>query len=113
MAKEIKSATRIPSFTDDESAAAFFETHDTSRIWETMKPARPVKLSPKQAQAIRERYLKRKLSQILGLDAKQVAQSWSIAQRKSVAFESQLRKWIIEGIWRESRGVRSRLSKSS
>jgi len=105
MAKEIKTATRIPSFADDEAAAAFFETHDTSRIWKEMKPAKPLKLLPDQAQAMRERYVQRKLSQILGLNARQVAQLRSVAQRKSIAIETQLRRWIADGIRRDSRGV--------
>jgi hypothetical protein len=99
---------RIPRFADDESAAVFFETHDTSRIWEQMKPAKPLELLPEQVQAMRERYRQRALSQLLGLNARQVAQSRSIARRKAVAVETQLRRWIAEGIRRESGRVRSR-----
>ena len=108
MGKAIKTAGSIPAFADEEAAAAFFETHDTSRIWEQMKPARPLKLLPEQVQAMRERYRQRALSQLLGLNARQVAQSRSIARRKAVAVETQLRRWIAEGIRRESSGVRSR-----
>lgn len=92
---------------DEEAVATFFETHDTSRIWERMKPAKPLKLFPEQVQAMRERYQQRALSQLLGLNARQVAQSRSIARRKAVAVETPLRKWIAEGIRRESGGVRS------
>ena len=106
----MKTAIRTPRFADDESAAAFFETHDTSRIWDQMKPAKPFLLSPEQVQAMRERYRQRALSQLLGLNARQVAQSRSIARRKAVAVETQLRRWIAEGIRRESGGVRSRNS---
>ena len=104
----MKTAIRTPRFADDESAAAFFETHDTSHIWEQMKPAKPLLLSPEQVQAIRERYVERTLSRILGLNPRQVARSRSIARRKAIAVETQLRKWIAEGIRRESGGVRSR-----
>ena len=117
MVKTIRAATvreraltviRAPHFADDEAAATFFETHDTSRIWEQMKPAKPLKLLPEQVQAMRERYRQRALSQLLGLNARQVAQSRSIARRKAVAVETQLKRWIAEGIRRESSGVRSR-----
>src|SRR3990172_3563142 len=108
MGKAIKTAVSIPTFAEEEAAAAFFETHDTSRIWEQMKPAKPLKLPSEQVQAIRERYQQRALSQLLGLNARQVAQSRSIAQRKAVAVETQLRRWIAEGIRRESLGIRSR-----
>ena len=108
MGKAIKTAGSIPAFVNEEAAAAFFETHDTSRIWEQMEPAKPLKLLPEQVQAMRERYRQRALAQVLGLNTRQVAQSRSIARRKAVAVETQLRKWIAEGIRRESRGVRSR-----
>ena len=98
---------RIPSFADEEAVATFFETHDTSRIWEKMQPAVSLKLPLEQAKAMRERYVERKLSQILGLNGRQIARSRAIAQQKSVAVETQLKRWIAEGIRRESRGVRS------
>jgi len=103
MTKAIGAANSTPKFTDDEAVAEFFETHDTSRIWKQMKPAKPLSLPSKQVQTMRERYVQRKLSQILGLNAREVTRSRSIARRKSVAVEALLRNWIVEGIRRESR----------
>ena len=94
-------------FADDESAAKFFETHDTSQVWKQMKPARPLRLPPEQVRAMRERYEQRALSQVLGLNAKEFAQSRSIARRKAIAVETQLRRWIAEGIRRDSSRVGS------
>jgi hypothetical protein len=108
MEKKLTTANALPSFADDEAAAAFFETRDTSRIWKNLKPAQPVKLPSGQKQAMRERYRQRKLSEMLGLNARQVAQSRSIARRKAIAVETQLRRWIAEGIRRESRRATSR-----
>lgn len=102
MGKAIKTASSIPAFADEEAAASFFETHDTSRIWKEMKPAKPVKLPLEQKRAMRGRYLQRNLSETLGLNARQFAQSRSIARRKAVALETQLRRWIAEGIRRET-----------
>ena len=107
MGKGIKTAVSIPTFADEEAAASFFETHDTSRIWKQMKPANPVKLPPEQVHAMRERFAQRALSQVLGLSGKEVAQTQTIARRKAIAVETQLRRWIAEGIRREADGLRS------
>lgn len=107
MGKAIKTASSIPTFADEEAAASFFERHDTSQIWEQMKPAKPLKLPPEQVQAMRKRYRARALVQILGLNAKQVAQSRTIARRKAIAVETQLRRWVEDGIRRESLQSRS------
>ena len=98
---------RTPCFADDESAAAFFEAHDTSLLWEQMKPARSLKLPPDQVHAIRQRFEQRALSQVLGLSGRQVTQTRRIARRKAIPLETQLRRWIAEGIRREANGSHS------
>ena len=103
----MKTVMRTPRFADDESAAAFFETHDTSLLWKQLKPARPVKLPPDQVHAIRQRFEQRALSQVLGLSGKQVTQTRRIARRKAIRLETQLRRWIADGIRRETNGSRS------
>ena len=103
----MKTVMRTPRFADDESAAAFFETHDTSLLWRQMKPARPVKLPPDQVQTMQQRHRQRALSQVLGLSGKQVTQTRRIARRKAIPLETQLRRWIAEGIRREANGSHS------
>ena len=107
MRERAPTAIRVPTFADDESAAVFFGTHDTSLLWKQMKPANPVKLPPEQVHAMRERFVQRALSQVLGLSGKEVAQTQTIARRKAIAVETQLRRWIAEGIRREADGLRS------
>ena len=109
MAQRIKTARVAPRFADDESAAKFFGTHDTSQIWHQMHPARPIRLPPEQIRVMRERYEQRALSQILGLNAREVSLSRRIARRKAIAVETQLREWIAEGIRRDSRKVSSKV----
>ncbi len=107
MARTKKTTVRIPRFADDESAAVFFEAHDTSLLWKHLKPARPVKLPPEQVHAMRERFAQRALSQVLRLSGKEVAQTRTIARRKAIPIETQLRRWIAEGIRRDADGLRT------
>jgi len=107
MLKKAQRPHLIPRFDDDESAAAFFETHDTGLLWERMKAAKPVRLPAEQIRAMRERHRQRALSQFLGLSGREVAQARKIAHRKSIPVETQLKRWVTEGIRREVEGSRS------
>ncbi len=103
MARKLKPATTIPDFANDEEAAEFFETHDTSQIWDQLTPVRPFKLLPSQVRQIRERYLRRKQAASQLLNPAQLAAAKRIAKRKSIPYETQVHLWIAEGIRRESR----------
>jgi predicted DNA binding CopG/RHH family protein len=81
----------------------FFDTHDTSRVWQQMKPAAPVKLPARQAAAIRARHEARKAAISIRLEPLQIKAARKIAARKSIGYQTQLRMWIAEGIRRESR----------
>jgi len=102
MLKKLKPATSIPHFANDQEAAEFFETHDTSQIWDELTPVRPFNLPPEQIKAIRERYLRRKAATSLLLENRLIQQAKRIARRKSIGYQTQLRLWIAEGIRRES-----------
>ena len=54
--KELIPATKLPALPTDEALAEFFDTHDTSRLWQQMKPAPPVRLPARQRAAIRARH---------------------------------------------------------
>lgn len=102
MTKKLKLATHVPEFKDNEEAAEFFETHDLSLVWDQFTPVRPFKLSPSQIRQMRERYLRRKRGASQLLSPAELAATKRIAKRKSIAYETQLRLWIAEGIRRES-----------
>ena len=104
MPKKLKPALKLPEFANDEEAANWFETHDTSQIWDQLLPVRPIKLPPEQAQMIRDRYQRRRKSAIsIRLDPDQITTAKIIAARKSIGYQTQLRLWIAEGIQREAK----------
>ncbi|HET8549869.1 MAG TPA: CopG family antitoxin [Bryobacteraceae bacterium] len=102
MAKRLKPADELPHFETTEEFAEFIETHDTSRIWDKLKPARPLKMPPEQIEAIKQRHAAQKAAISIRLDRDQIAAARKIAAKKSIGYQTQLRMWIAEGIRRES-----------
>ena len=96
----------LPKFASEEEEAQYWETHSSAAIWDQLPPARPVRLSPTLSKTIRERYLRRKQAATALLDPDQLAAAKRIAKRKSIAYETQIRLWIAEGIRRDSRARR-------
>jgi hypothetical protein len=107
MPKRRKPADEVPSFKRTEELAEFVETHDTSRIWPKLKPARPIRMPPAQIRAIHERHVARKAAISIRLDEEQIKAARKIAARKSIGYQTQLRMWITEGIRRDTRARRS------
>ena len=91
----------LPKLKSDRAAADYFERHSLAGIWNQLPEAQPVKLSAALAKKIRERHAHAKSPISLRLEPEQIAAAKHIAAAKSVAYQTQLRMWIAEGIRRE------------
>ena len=91
----------LPKLKSDRAAADYFERHSLAGIWNQLPEAQPVKLSAALAKKIRERHAHAKSPISLRLGPGQIAAAKHIAAAKSVAYQTQLRMWIAEGIRRE------------
>jgi hypothetical protein len=107
MPKRLKPADELPEFKTSEEFADWVDTHDTSRVWGKLRPARPIKMPPEQIRAIHERHGARKAAISIRLDEEQIKAARKIAAKKSIGYQTQLRMWIAEGINRETRSRRS------
>ena len=89
----------------EREIAEFFDTHSLHELWDTLKPARPLKMPPEQAARIHERYEQRKAKAAISLrlEQAQIEKAKKIAARKSIGYQTQLRLWIAEGIERETK----------
>ena len=101
MPNKLKPASELPNFASEAEAANWFDTHDISQIWDQLLPVRPFKLPPEQRRMIRARHRKSLVS--VSLTPDQIAQAKTIAARKSIGYQTQLRLWIAEGIQREAK----------
>jgi hypothetical protein len=104
---QLKKAKSIPKFRTEAEEAAWWETHDTSELWKSARPVRPVKLPPEQSAFIKSRAAARKQAISIRLDRSQIEAAKRIAARKSVGYQTQLRMWIAEAIRQESQAGRS------
>jgi hypothetical protein len=68
----------LPKFANEEEEVRYWETHSAAEVWDKLPRVKSVKL-------IRSEKAKR------------------IAARKSIAYQTQLRLWIAEGIRREGK----------
>jgi len=93
----------LPKFANEDEEAEYWGTHSIAEIWDQLEPVPSFKLPPSQVRQIRERYLRRKQTAAALLDPAQLAAAKRIARRKSISYQTQLRRWIAEGIRRESR----------
>ena len=101
MPRRLKPADELPEFKGVEEFAEWVDTHDTSRVWDRLKPARRLKMPPEQVLAIKERHAARKAAISIRLDREQIKAARKIAAKKSIGYQTQLRMWIAEGIRRE------------
>ena len=99
----LKKARSIPEFRTEAEEADFWGTHDTSELWKTAKPARPLKMPGQQVKSITQRQSERKAAISIRLDRSQIEAAKRIAGRKSIGYQTQLRIWIAEGIRKEAR----------
>ena len=93
--------TPLPKFRSDKEAADYFQTHSVAETWDQLPEARSAKASRDLEKAIRERHSAAKSPISIRLEPEQIAAAKKIAAAKSVAYQTQLRMWIAEGIRRE------------
>lgn len=104
MKKRLPHATNPPpKFASDEEAAEYFQQHSVAGLWEHLPAAKAAKPSAALEKKIRDRHARAKLPISLRLEAEQIAAAKHIAAAKSVAYQTQLRMWIAEGIRREGK----------
>lgn len=92
--REVKKQT-FPSFRSDEEAAAYFDTHDTADLAETL-PEVPGPI-------IDARPTLKPIS--LRLPSEAIAEAKQVAERRGVGYQTLLRIWIVERLGRERRRV--------
>jgi len=89
--------------TSDRAAADYFDSDSIAGVWNQLPEAKPAKLSKALSKTIHERKKSAKSPISIRLDAAQIAAAKRIAAAKSVGYQTQLRRWIAEGIRREAR----------
>ncbi len=90
-----------PKFKSDQAAADYFDRHSVAGVWNKLSEAKPGKLSAALAKKVRERHALAKSPISIRLEPEQIEAAKQIAAAKSVAYQTQLRMWIAEGIKRE------------
>jgi predicted DNA binding CopG/RHH family protein len=93
----------IPKFDSDSDAADYFERHSVAELWDELPEVKPAKLSATLAKKIRDRHVRTKSPISIRLEPEQIEAAKHIAAAKSVAYQTQLRMWIAEGIRREGK----------
>jgi predicted DNA binding CopG/RHH family protein len=93
----------LPKLRTDKEAADYFESHSVAKVWDRLPAAKPAKLSSSLAKSIRAKHAQAKSPISLRLEPEQIAAAKKVAAAKSVAYQTQLRMWIAEGIRREAR----------
>jgi predicted DNA binding CopG/RHH family protein len=104
MKKNLTSAKApLPKFKTEQAEAEYFDKHSVAELWDQLPEAKPVKLSAALAKKIRERHARTKFPISIRLEPEQIEAAKHIAAAKSVAYQTQLRMWIAEGIRREGK----------
>jgi predicted DNA binding CopG/RHH family protein len=104
MKKKLAAAKALlTKFESDQAAAEYFDRHSVAGIWNQLPEAKSGKLSAALAKKIRDRHAHAKSPISIRLEPEQIAAAKYIAAAKSVAYQTQLRMWIAEGIRREGK----------
>ncbi len=104
MKKKLQNAKApLPKFKSDQAAAEFFDKHSVAELWDKLPETKPAKLSSALAAKIPDRHRRPKSPISIRLEPDQIAAAKHIAAAKSVAYQTQLRMWIAEGIRREAK----------
>jgi len=104
MKKKLPSAkSALPRFKTDQAEAEYFDKHSVAELWDQLPEAKPARLSSALAAKIRDRHARTKSPISIRLEPEQIAAAKHIAAAKSVAYQTQLRMWIAEGIRREGK----------
>ena|ERR1700683_1882046 len=96
-------ASPLPKLHTDKEAADYFESHSVAKVWDRLPAGKPAKLSASLAKSLRAKHAQVKSPISLRLEPEQIAAAKKVAAAKSVAYQTQLRMWIAEGIRREAR----------
>jgi predicted DNA binding CopG/RHH family protein len=91
----------LPKFKSDRAAAEYFDRHSVAEVWNKLPEVKAAKLSCALAKKIRDRHARAKSPISIRLEPEQIEAAKHIAAAKSVAYQTQLRMWIAEGIRRE------------
>jgi predicted DNA binding CopG/RHH family protein len=106
MKKKLPSAKApLPKFKTEQAEAEYFDKHSVADLWDQLPEAKPVRLSAALAKKIRDRHARTKSPISIRLEPEQIEAAKHIAAAKSVAYQTQLRMWIAEGIRREEKRV--------
>ena len=98
-----RTKTPLPKFDLDNAEPIIFDRHSVAGIWNQLPEAKPAKLSAALAKKIRDRHARAKSPTSIRPEPEQIAAAKHIAAAKSVAYQTQLRMWIAEGIRREAK----------
>lgn len=93
--------TPLPKFRSEQEAAEYFQTHSVADVWDELPEGKPIKASKEVANAERHAATKPPIS--IRLDQDQIGAAKQNAAAKSIGYQTQLRMWIAEGIWREAK----------
>jgi predicted DNA binding CopG/RHH family protein len=93
----------LPKFHSHKEAANYFDSHSIAEIWDRLPGSKAAKLSPSLGKSARARHAQTKTPISLRLEPEQIAAAKKVAAAKSVAYQTQLRMWIAEGIRREAK----------
>jgi|ERR1035437_3176633 predicted DNA binding CopG/RHH family protein len=104
MTKKLPNAKALlPKFKSDQAAAEYFDKYSVADLWDQLPATKPAKLSAALAAKVRDRHARTKSPISIRLEPEQIAAAKHIAAAKSVAYHTQLRMWIAEGIRREGK----------
>jgi predicted DNA binding CopG/RHH family protein len=90
----------VPRFRTDREAADFWATHDSAPYAGALKEESTV-ASPRLRRRVATRAAAKK-AVTLRLENRQVALAKEVARRQSVSYQALMRKWIAEGLAKES-----------
>jgi predicted DNA binding CopG/RHH family protein len=93
----------LPKFKTEQDEAEYFDKHSVADLWDQLPKAKAIKLSAALAARIRDRRARTKSPISIRLEPEQIEAAKHIAAAKSVAYQTQLRMWIAEGIRREGK----------
>lgn len=93
---------RVPKFRSEEEEARFWDTHSVLDYpGEFVEVEEPFKFAPALLREVARRREERKRSLTLRMGQAQIDLAKVIARQKGLGYQTQMRVWVIEGIWKE------------
>jgi predicted DNA binding CopG/RHH family protein len=96
----MKRKKAIPRFRSDRDAANFWATHDSAPYASALREER-IAANPRLRRRVAARAAAKK-AVTLRLENQQIALVKKVARRKSVPYQTLLRRWIAEGLAKDS-----------